>query len=168
MRPIDGRRFKGLPLPAGMPVTRIGDLGWNALRDLEYPALVLHEEQLVHNITTMADYCRHHRVELAPHAKTSRIAAADPATDGGGSLGCDSRDCGARQGLAGYRSATYSAANLLVDPVAIRWIVTHVLGEEDTGFSCYVDAWRRSTCSIENAAEPVQPGHWTCSWRWDT
>jgi hypothetical protein len=52
-------------------VTRIGDLGWNALRDLEYPVLVLHEEQLVHNITTMADYCRQHRVELAPHAKTS-------------------------------------------------------------------------------------------------
>jgi hypothetical protein len=71
MRPIDDRRFKGLPLPAGMPVTSIGDLGWNALLDLEYPALVLHEDQLVHNITTMADYCRHHRVELAPHAKTS-------------------------------------------------------------------------------------------------
>ena len=71
MRPIDGRRFEGLPLPVGMPVTRIGDLGWNAVRDLEYPVLVLREEQLVHNITTMADYCRRHRVELAPHAKTS-------------------------------------------------------------------------------------------------
>jgi D-serine deaminase-like pyridoxal phosphate-dependent protein len=31
-------------------------------------------------------------------------------------------------------------ANLLVDPVAIRWIATHVLGEVDTGFSCYVDS----------------------------
>jgi hypothetical protein len=72
MRPIDDRRFKGLPLPAGMPVTGIGDLGWNALRDLEYPALVLHEELLVHNITMMAD-CRRHRVELAPHAKTSLL-----------------------------------------------------------------------------------------------
>jgi D-serine dehydratase len=54
-----------------MPVSRIGDLGWNALRDLEYPVLVLHEQHLVHTIATMADYCRHHRVELAPHAKTS-------------------------------------------------------------------------------------------------
>jgi hypothetical protein len=71
VRPIDDRRFKGLPRPAGVPVTGIGDLGWNALRDLECPVLVLHEEQLVHNITTMADYCRHYRVELAPHAKAS-------------------------------------------------------------------------------------------------
>jgi D-serine dehydratase len=71
VRPIDDRRFKGLPRRAGVPVTGIGDLGWNALRDLECPVLVLHEEQLVHNITPMADYCRHVRVELAPHAKTS-------------------------------------------------------------------------------------------------
>jgi D-serine dehydratase len=71
MRPIDHRRFKGLLLPAGVPVTGIGDLGWNALRDLECPVLVLHEEQLVHDITPMADYCRHVRVELVPHAKTS-------------------------------------------------------------------------------------------------
>lgn len=46
MSPIEDRRFKGLPLPAGMPLTSIGDLGWNALRDLEYPVLVLHQEQL--------------------------------------------------------------------------------------------------------------------------
>jgi hypothetical protein len=71
MRRIEDRRFKGLPLPPGVPVTRIGDLGWNALRDLEYPVLVLHEEKLVRNITTMADYCRQHQVELAAHAKTS-------------------------------------------------------------------------------------------------
>jgi hypothetical protein len=31
---IDHRRFKGLLLPAGVPVMGIGDLGWNALRDL--------------------------------------------------------------------------------------------------------------------------------------
>ena len=69
-----------------MPVTRIGELGWNALRHLEYPALVLHEDELVHNITTMAD-CRRHRVELAPHAKTSLSPQLDPATDRGGGMG---------------------------------------------------------------------------------
>jgi hypothetical protein len=50
MRPIEDGRFKSLPLSASVPVTWIGDPGWNALRDLEY---VLHEEQLVHNIATM-------------------------------------------------------------------------------------------------------------------
>jgi D-serine dehydratase len=49
------------------------------------------------------------------------------------------------KGSAGYRSPTYLLANLLVDPVAIRWIVTHVLGKGDTGSSCYVD----SVASVE-------------------
>ena len=31
-------------------------------------------------------------------------------------------------------------ANLLVDPVAIRWIVINVLGANDTSFCCYVDS----------------------------
>src|SRR4029453_16974939 len=71
MRPIDDRRFKGLPLPAGVPGRRIGDLGGNALQARDYPVLVLHEEQRRHNIATMAEYSRQYRVQLAPHAKTS-------------------------------------------------------------------------------------------------
>ena len=108
VRPIDDRRFKGLPRPAGVPVTGIGDLGWNALRDLECPVLVLHEEQLVHNITTMADYCRHHRVELAPHAKASLSPQLIRRQIEAGPRG-DRRDSGAGQGSAGYRSPSYSA-----------------------------------------------------------
>ena len=140
MRPIDDRRFKGLPLPAGMPVTRIGDLGWNALQDLEYPALVLHEEQLVHNITTMAEYCRHHRVELAPHAKTSLSPELIRRQMEAGAWGATAATAAQVRGLLTIGVPRILLANLLVDPVAIRWIVTHVLGEEDTGFCCYVDS----------------------------
>ena len=140
MRLIDDRRFKGLPLPAGMPVTRIGDLGWNALQDLEYPALVLHEEQLVHNITTMAEYCRHHRVALAPHAKTSLSPELIRRQMEAGAWGATAATAAQVRGLWTIGVPRILLANLLVDPVAIRWIVTHVLGEEDTGFCCYVDS----------------------------
>ena len=140
MRLIDDRRFKGLPLPAGVPVTRIGDLGWNALQDLEYPALVLHEEQLVHNITTMAEYCRHHRVELAPHAKTSLSPQLIRRQMEAGAWGATAATAAQVRGLLTIGVPRILLANLLVDPVAIRWIVTHVLGEEDTGFCCYVDS----------------------------
>ena len=159
MRPIDDRRFKGLPLPAGMPVMRIGDLGWNALRDLEYPALVLHEEQLVHNITTMADYCRHHRVELAPHAKTSLSPQLIRRQMEAGAWGATAATAAHVRGLLAIGVPRILLANLLVDPVAIRWIVTHVLGEEDTGFCCYVD----SVASVElldrecGQAGPAEP-----------
>ena len=139
------RRFKGLPLPAGIPVTRVGDLGWNALRDLEYPALVLHEEELVHNITTMADYCRQHRVKLAPHAKTSLSPQLIRRQMEAGAWGATAATAAQVRGLLAIGVPHILLANLLVDPVAIRWIVTHVLGEEDTGFSCYVD----SVASVE-------------------
>jgi D-serine dehydratase len=159
MRPIDDRRFKGLPLPVGMPLTRIGDLGWNALRDLEYPALVLHEERLVHNITMMADYCHDHRVELAPHAKTSLSPQLIRRQMEAGAWGATAATAAQVRGLLAVGVPRILLANLLVDPVAIRWIVTHVLRQGNTGFSCYVD----SMASVElldrecGQADPAGP-----------
>jgi D-serine dehydratase len=140
MQPTDDRRFKGLPLAAGMPVTRVGEFGWNALRHLEYPVLVLHEEELVHNITTMADYCRRHQVELAPHAKTSLSPQLIQRQIEAGAWGATAATAAQVRGLLAVGAPRILMANLLVDPVAIRWIVTNVLGEGNTGFSCYVDS----------------------------
>jgi D-serine dehydratase len=140
MRPIDDRRFKGLPLPAGVPVTRIGDLAWNALRDLDYPVLVLHDEQLRHNIATMAEYCRHHRVQLAPHAKTSLSPQLIRRQMEAGAWGATAATAAQVRGLLAVGVPRILLANLLVDPVAIRWIASRVLGEGSTGFSCYVDS----------------------------
>jgi D-serine dehydratase len=134
MRPIDHRRFKGLLLPAGVPVTGIGDLGWNALRDLECPVLVLHEEQLVHNITPMADLPS--RSGRAGSARQDvPVAAADPALDRSGRLGATAATAAQVRSLLALGVPRILLANLLVDPVAIRWIVTHLLGQGDTGFS---------------------------------
>jgi len=140
MSPIEDRRFKGLPLPTGMPLTSIGDLGWNALRDLEYPALVLHQEQLAHNLTTMADYCRRHGVELAPHAKTSLSPQLVRRQIEAGAWGATAATAAQVRGLLAIGVQRILLANLLVDPVAIRWIVTHVLTKPDTSFCCYVDS----------------------------
>jgi hypothetical protein len=68
---IDDRRFKGLPLGSCLPVSRVGDLGWNALRDLEYPVLLLHQNSRVTTSPRWPTMAGHHRVELAPHAKTT-------------------------------------------------------------------------------------------------
>jgi D-serine dehydratase len=137
---IDDRRFKGLPLPTGVPVSRIGDLGWNALRDLEYPVLLLHEEQLANNITTMADYCRQHRVGLAPHTKTSLSPQLIRRQMEAGAWGATAATAAQVRGLLALKVPRILLANLLVDPVAIRWIVINVLGASDTGICCYVDS----------------------------
>jgi D-serine dehydratase len=160
MGAIGETRFMGLPVPAGLPLTRIADLGWNTLRDLEYPVLVLHEERLVHNIAMMADYCRRHRVELAPHAKTSLSPQLVRRQMEAGAWGATVATAAQVRGLLAVGVPRILLANLLVDPVAIRWVVTHVLGEHDTGFSCYVDSMSSvelldRECGLADAAGPL-------------
>jgi D-serine dehydratase len=66
---------KGIPaaLP-GATVGTIGELGWS-VADLLPPVAVLRESAIEHNIETMAEYCRQHGFELAPHAKTTMAPA---------------------------------------------------------------------------------------------
>ena len=71
MRRIDDRRFKGLPLGACLPVSRIGDLGWNALRDPGISGSLASPNSRVTTSPRWPTMAGHHRVELAPHAKTS-------------------------------------------------------------------------------------------------
>jgi D-serine dehydratase len=87
----------------------------------------------------MAHYCRHHRVELAPHAKTSLSPQLIRRQMEAGAWGATAATAAQVRGLLDIGVTRILLANLLVDPVAIRWIVTHVLGD-GTGFSCYVDS----------------------------
>jgi hypothetical protein len=139
--------FKGLPVPAGMPVTSIGDLGWNALLDLEYPALVLHEDQLAHNITTMADYCRDHRVELAPHAKTSLSPQLIRRQMEAGAWGATAATAAQVRGLLAIgvprNSARESARRYCGDPLD-RDACARCGGHS----SAMSTVWRRSSCWI--------------------
>ena len=114
-------------LPAGMALTSIGDLGWNALRDWSIRYSRVHHEQLAHNLTTMADYCRRRRVELAPHTKTSLAPQLVRRQMEARALGATAATAAQVRGLLAIGVARILLANLLVDPVAIRWIVTHVL-----------------------------------------
>jgi D-serine dehydratase len=71
-------RFKGFPMDRGAEIRArdLPDQGWNVRRgDLLLPLMMLKRSALTHNIATMAEYCRAHGVELAPHAKTSMAPA---------------------------------------------------------------------------------------------
>ena len=65
--------WKGMPAGLGrVPLRQIGKQGWNVLaEDLPFPLLVLKESALANNLSVMAGFCAHHRVDLAPHGKTT-------------------------------------------------------------------------------------------------
>lgn len=66
-------RTKGIPFTAGqLPLSAIGEQGWNVLReDLPLPLMVLRRAALDHNARIFGDYLRTHDLSFAPHGKTT-------------------------------------------------------------------------------------------------
>jgi D-serine dehydratase len=66
-------RTKGIPLAAGS--VRLGDVGkqgWNVLRgDLMFPVLALRDAPMRQNLALIRDFAARHRVDLAPHGKST-------------------------------------------------------------------------------------------------
>jgi D-serine deaminase-like pyridoxal phosphate-dependent protein len=103
--------------------------------------MVLRESALVHNITTMAEYCRDRGVELAPHGKTCMSPQLFQAHLDAGAWGITATGDHVRT----YRSFGLSRiflANQLVDPAAIRFIVTELVADPTMEIVCYVDSLR--------------------------
>lgn len=66
-------KTKGIPLAGGR--VRLGDVGkqgWNILRgDLMFPVLALRDARMRQNLALVRDFAARHRVDLAPHGKST-------------------------------------------------------------------------------------------------
>lgn len=116
--------------------------GADALSDLDYPALVLHEDALESNLTTMADYCAVAGILHAPHAKTSLSPQIIERHLRHGAWAMTAATPAQVRGLHSLGTARILLANVLVDDAAIRWVADHLLTRTDpeAGFWCYVDS----------------------------
>ncbi len=116
--------------------------GADALRDLDYPALVLHEDALESNLATMADYCTTAGILHAPHAKTSLSPQIVERHLRHGAWAMTAATPAQVRGLHRLGVGRILLANVLVDDAAIRWVAEHLLTrtEPDTGFWCYADS----------------------------
>jgi D-serine dehydratase len=116
--------------------------GADALGDLDYPALVLHEDALESNLTTMADYCSTAGILHAPHAKTSLSPQIIERHLRHGAWAMTAATPAQVRGLHRIGTARILLANVLVDDAAIRWVAEQLVSrtEPDTGFWCYVDS----------------------------
>ena len=96
---IGGPGFKGFPHHAA-PLRRsaIGAQRWNLLRgDLPLPLAVIKRDALAGNLRWMQQFAREQGVDMAPHGKTTHVAAAVCRSSCSRSLGPDlrQRDAGA-------------------------------------------------------------------------
>jgi D-serine deaminase-like pyridoxal phosphate-dependent protein len=151
MRTVVDHRTKGFP--AVREPVALGEVAaqrWS-LTDLEPPVLVLRERALEHNLALMADFCRSHGVDLAPHGKTTMAPQLWACQLEAGAWGISAatvrqarvmRDVGVRRVLL---------ANELVDASAIDWVADRL---DDPSFElvCYVDSAR----SVEILADELR------------
>lgn len=116
-------------------------VGADALRDIDYPALVLREDDLESNLSTMADYCATTGIRHAPHAKTSLSRQIVERHLRHGAWAMTAATPAQVRGLHRLGTSRILLANVLVDDAAIRWVADHLLTRTgpDTGFWCYVD-----------------------------
>jgi D-serine deaminase-like pyridoxal phosphate-dependent protein len=112
------------------------------LRDLDYPALVLHESALAANLTTMADYCATAGILHAPHAKTSLSPQIVERHLQHGAWAMTAATPAQVRGLHRLGVGRILLANVLVDDAAIRWVAEHLLTrtQPGSGFWCYADS----------------------------
>ena len=133
-----GPLTKGLPARGEIPLAEVGAQGWQ-LTDLPTPAMTLRRSALVHNAGLMAEWCREHGVELAPHGKTSMAPQLWQLQLDQGGWAITAATAQQAAVMAAVGVPRILIANQLVDPASLRWLAEVTAGGE-TKVLCYVDS----------------------------
>lgn len=151
MEPLDLRfasqvlidwRTKGFPaVPAPVALSDVGVQGWSLFEDLQPPVLVLRERALRHNLALMAEFCASHRVDIAPHGKTSMAPQLYARQLEAGAWGITAATVGQARVMRAVGVRRILLANELVDRASIAWVCEQ-LSDPSFDFLCYVDSGR--------------------------
>lgn len=120
---LPGWACKGLPPGCREDPARLGSLGWNVLAgDTGMPVAILRTSALAANQQTMAEFCRRHRVSLAPHAKTTMSPELTAMQREAGAWALTAATPQQIAALAEFGAPRILLANELTDPGALRWL----------------------------------------------
>jgi D-serine deaminase-like pyridoxal phosphate-dependent protein len=132
---------KGFPaLDRPIPLGSVAGQGWT-LADLPPPVLVLRERGIAHNLALMASYCREHRVELAPHGKTTMAPQLWRRQLDAGAWGITAATVAQARVMAAAGVGRILIANEVTDPGSIRWVAAR-LHDAETEIVVNVDSAR--------------------------
>jgi D-serine deaminase-like pyridoxal phosphate-dependent protein len=115
-----------------------------------WPVLVARGAALAHNIETLAEFCRRHGLEFAPHGKTTMSPSLFAAQLRAGATAITVATAGQMLACRALGVPSVLLANELLDPVALRWMAREV----QKGFDvlCFVD----SLAGVRAMAEAVR------------
>jgi D-serine dehydratase len=147
---------KGFPaVDRPIPLAAVAAQGWT-LEDLLPPVLVLRETALAHNIALMAAYCARHRVELAPHGKTTMAPQIWRRQLDAGAWGISAATVAQARVMRAAGVQRILIANEVTDPPAIRWIAAQ-LRDPDVEIVCGVDSPQGVELLAGSLGDPPRP-----------
>ena len=137
-------RFKGLPVGwSGRTPAQITAAAPELFDDGPLgPICVLREDALEHNLATMAAWCAHHDVGLAPHGKTHMAPQLYARQLAAGACAVTVATISQLRSYRAFGVQRAILANELVDPAGLRWLATELDADPDFDVVCWVDSVR--------------------------
>lgn len=123
------------------------------------PVLVLDNAALEHNLRTMAEWCAHHGVQLAPHGKTTMAPQLFQRQLEHGAWGITAANISQLRVYRAFGVSRILLANQLVDPNALAWIAGELDRDPQLSLSCWADSVSGVRLMTEalTAAHPTRP-----------
>ncbi len=106
------------------------------------PVCVLRAEALTRNLSTMADWCRDARVEIAPHGKTHMAPQLFARQLDAGACGITVATISQARVCRAFGVQYLILANELVDAGGLRWLTIELSRDPEFAFVCWVDSVR--------------------------
>jgi D-serine deaminase-like pyridoxal phosphate-dependent protein len=121
------------------------------------PLLVLDGPALEHNLALMAEYCAAHRVDLAPHGKTTMAPQLFARQLAAGAWGITAATIAHVRAYRAFGVETIVLANQLVDPDALHWVAGELRRSARFRLLCFADSAAGVRAMQEALAEADAP-----------
>ncbi|MHA7666392.1 alanine racemase [Mycolicibacterium sp. HS_4_1] len=106
------------------------------------PVCTLRTQPLVHNMVTMARWCRRRGVQLAPHGKTHMSPQLLARQLGAGAVAVTAATISQVRVFRAFGVRRIILANQLVDVTGLRWLAAELDANPDFELTCWVDSVR--------------------------
>jgi D-serine deaminase-like pyridoxal phosphate-dependent protein len=135
-------RDKGLPAAVfGQTIGEVAEAGLDLFADgFVGPLVVLDDDALTHNLTTMAQWCARHGMSHAPHGKTTMAPQLFARQLALGAWGITAANVSQLRVYRAFGVRRVQFANELVDPAGLRWLAGELARDPDFEFLCWVDS----------------------------